>query len=196
MGHAIIDCLTAIFEDVAAVEYLGEDVTIAEHMLQSATLAERGRRKDSVIVGALLHDIGHVAGASGMFSMTDTEDRHHELAGARLVERFFPAVVTDCIRHHVAAKRYLSATRRGYLDRLSDASRHSLFLQSGPMGAHEVKQFARHPHLDEIIAVRLLDDAGKRSGMKTPGFPHFVPIIESLLEQHRRSQSKETHDAA
>lgn len=196
MGHAIIDCLAAIFEDVATVEYLGEDVTVAEHMLQSATLAERSRRKDAVIVGALLHDIGHVAGDSGMFSMTDTKDRHHEVAGARLVKRFFPAVVTDCIRHHVAAKRYLSATRHGYLDRLSDASRHSLSLQGGPMGAHEVERFARHPHLDEIIAVRLLDDAGKRPSMKTPEFSHFIPIIESLVEDHRRSQSKETHDAA
>ncbi len=196
MGHAIIDCLAAIFEEVAAVEYLGEDVTVAEHMLQSATLAERSRRKDAVVVGALLHDIGHVAGDSGMFSMTDTKDRHHEVTGARLVERFFPAVVTDCIRHHVAAKRYLSATRHGYLDRLSDASRHSLSLQGGPMGAHEVERFARHPHLDEIIAVRLLDDAGKRPGMNTPGFPHFVPIIERLVEGHRPNQSKETHDAA
>ena len=190
MGRAIIDCLAAIFEDVAAVAYLGEDVTIAEHMLQSATLAERGRKKDAVIVGALLHDIGHVAGDFGMFSMTDTEDRHHELAGARLVERFFPAVVTDCIRHHVAAKRYLSATRCGYLDRLSDASRHSLSLQGGPMGAHEAERFARHPHLGEIVAVRLLDDAGKRPGMKTPGFSHYVPIIESLVKEHRRGQEQ------
>ena len=64
------------------------------------------------------------------------------------------------------------------------------------MGAHEAGQFARHPHLDEIIAVRLLDDAGKRPGMKTPGFSHFVPIIEGLLEEHRQSQGKETQDAA
>ncbi len=196
MGHAIIDCLAAIFEDVAAVEYLGEDVTVAEHMLQSATLAQRARRKDSVIVGALLHDIGHLAGDSGMFSMTDTEDRRHEVVGARLVARFLPAVVTDCIRHHVAAKRYLSATRRGYLDRLSDASLHSLSLQGGPMRAREAERFARHPHLDEIITVRLLDDAGKRPGVKTPGFPHFVPIIERLVEGHGPNQSKETHDAA
>ena len=48
MGHAIIDCLAAIFEEVAAVAYLGEDVTVAEHMLQSATLAQRGRRKDAI----------------------------------------------------------------------------------------------------------------------------------------------------
>ncbi len=196
MDHAFINCLAAIFEDVAAVEYLGEGVTVAEHMLQSATLAQRGRRKDAVIVGALLHDIGHVSGDSGVFSMTDTQDRHHELAGARLVERFFPAVVTDCIRHHVAAKRYLSATRRGYLGRLSDASRHSLSLQGGPMEAQEAERFARHPHLDEIVAVRLLDDAGKRPGMKTPGFLHFVPIIEDLMEEHRRNQSKEANDAA
>ncbi len=103
------------------------------------------------------------------------------------MEPFFPAVVTDCIRHHVAAKRYLAATRRGYLDRLSDASRHSLSLQGGPMEAREADEFARHPHLDDIIAVRLLDDAGKRAGMKTPGFSHFVPIIESLAEEHRRT---------
>ncbi len=196
MTRTLVDCLAGIFEDVAAVAYLGENVTLAEHMLQSATLARRSGKSDAVIVGALLHDIGHVAGAGGMFSMTDTCDRRHEVAGADLVERFLPAVVTDCIRHHVAAKRYLAATRCGYLERLSDASRHSLSLQGGPMGADEADRFARHPHLGEIITVRLLDDAGKRPGMKTPGFPHFIPIIEGLMEEQRQSQNKETQDAA
>ena len=72
--------------------------------------------------------------------MSDTEDRFHEKAGARLLELFFPSVVVDCCRFHVAAKRYLCATDPDYFDTLSDASVHSLTLQGGAMCAGEAGQ--------------------------------------------------------
>ena len=67
--------------------------------------------------------------------MDDTHDRHHEEAGAQVLERFFPSLVIDCVRQHVAAKRYICATRPDYFERLSAASVHSLKLQGGPMSA-------------------------------------------------------------
>ncbi|MGI9477144.1 MAG: (R)-1-hydroxy-2-trimethylaminoethylphosphonate oxygenase [Hyphomicrobiaceae bacterium] len=182
----IVAFLADIFERRGGEEYLGEPVTMAEHMLQAATLAEQAGRDDVTIVAALLHDIGHFTSAFGTFRMDDTEDRFHEEAGAEILERFFPTSVTDCVRQHVAAKRYLCATRPDYLRRLSEASVHSLNLQGGPMSDAEVAVFERLPNLERIIQVRYLDDAGKRAGMKTPAFTHFAPAVQRVVDQHFR----------
>jgi phosphonate degradation associated HDIG domain protein len=184
----IVDFLGSIFERRGAEEYLGEPVTIGEHMLQGATIAERHGRPAEIIVAALLHDIGHFTSEFGSFTMADTEDRHHKEAGAAVLERFFPPVITDCVRHHVAAKRYLCAKRPEYFAQLSEASVHSLTLQGGPMSAEEAASFEAQPHFEEIIAVRHLDEAGKKVDMETPDFWHFAPLVQRLVDRHRGSQ--------
>jgi len=180
----IVDFLGSIFERRGNEEYLGEPVSMGEHMLQGATLAEQSGQPEEIIVGALLHDIGHFTSEFGTFSMDDTEDRFHEEAGARVLERFFPTVITDCVRFHVAAKRYLCATRPEYFSRLSEASVHSLHLQGGPMSPDEVTEFAQNPNLKQIIAVRYLDDAGKHADMQTPDFWHFAPMVQRMVDRH------------
>ncbi len=134
----IVAFIGDIFDRRGDDEYLGEPVTMAQHMLQGATIAAQNAMSEEIVVAALLHDIGHFTSEFGTFSMDDTEDRFHEEAGAELLEQFFPSVVTDCVRYHVAAKRYLCATKPEYFKRLSEASIHSLNLQGGPMGADEV----------------------------------------------------------
>ena len=180
----IVDFLADIFERRGGEEYLGEPVTMAEHMLQGATLAEQAGQNEVIIVAALLHDIGHFTSEFGTFSMDDTEDRHHEEAGAAILQRFFPSVVTDCVRYHVAAKRYLCATRPDYFKRLSEASVHSLELQGGPMDDTEVAEFEKNPNLEQIIQVRYLDEAGKHADMTTPPFSHFAPMVQRIVDQH------------
>lgn len=181
----IVDFIGGIFDRRGGEEYLGEPVTMAEHMLQGATIAEQSGQPEEVIVGALLHDIGHFTSEFGTFSMDDTEDRHHEDAGAEVLERFFPSVITDCVRYHVAAKRYLCATKPAYFDRLSEASVHSLMLQGGPMSDEEIAAFEKNPNLKQIIAVRYLDDAGKRDDMETPDFWHFAPMVQRMVDRRR-----------
>jgi phosphonate degradation associated HDIG domain protein len=180
----IVDFLGSIFDRRGSDEYLGEPVTMGEHMLQGATLAERAGRPKEIIAAALLHDIGHFTSEFGTFSMDDTEDRHHEDAGAEILDQFFPSVITDCVRYHVAAKRYLCATKPEYFSRLSEASIHSLNLQGGPMSDEEVAQFRKNPNLEDIIAVRYLDEAGKIAGMETPDFWHFAPLLQEIVDQH------------
>lgn len=180
----IVAFLGDIFERRGGEEYLGEPVTMAEHMLQGATIAEQNGQDEIIIVSALLHDIGHFTSEFGTFTMDDTKDRFHEDAGADVLEAFFPKVVTDCVRYHVAAKRYLCATKPAYFDRLSVASVHSLNLQGGPMSPDEVAAFEVNPNLAEIIQVRYLDEAGKRDDMQTPGFAHFAPMVQRIVDQH------------
>lgn len=183
-AETIVDFLGSIFDRRGGEEYLGEPVTMGQHMLQGATIAEQSGQPDSIIVAALLHDIGHFTSEFGSFSMDDTEDRHHEEAGAEVLERFFPSVITDCVRFHVAAKRYLCATRPEYNSRLSEASLHSLSLQGGPMSAEEVEEFEENPNLQAIVTVRYLDDAGKRPEMETQGYAHFAPMVQRMVDQH------------
>lgn len=182
--ETIVPFLADIFERRGGEEYLGEPVTMAEHMLQGATLAEQAGMAEEIVVAALLHDIGHFTSEFGTFSMEDTEDRFHEEAGAKVLEAFFPSIVTDCVRFHVAAKRYLCATKPEYFARLSEASVHSLNLQGGPMSADEVAAFEQNPNLTEIVQVRYLDDAGKRNDMETPGFDHFAPMVQRVVDRH------------
>ena len=147
-------------------------------------MAEKSREPDEIIIGTLLHDIGHFTSEFGTFSMEDTEDRYHEDAGAAVLEQFFPKIITDCCRHHVAAKRYLCATDPEYFQKLSTASIHSLNLQGGPMSEAELKDFEKNPNLKKILKVRLYDDAGKIPDMITPSFWHFAPLVQKMVDSH------------
>ena len=181
----IVAFLADIFERRGGEGYLGEPVTMAEHMLQGATLAEEAGHPDEIIVAALLHDIGHFTSEFGTFSMEDTEDKYHEEAGTRVLERFLPSTVTDCVRHHVAAKRYLCAIDPGYFGRLSEASVLTLKLQGGPMTATEIEAFRELPNLDDILQVRIWDDQAKVAGVATPSFAHYAPLLQRLVDLQR-----------
>lgn len=180
----IVAFLGDIFERRGDEEYLGEPVTMAEHMLQSAHFAEEAGEPDIVVTAALLHDIGHFTSEFGMFSMDDTEDRYHETAGAEILEAFFPTLVVDCVRHHVAAKRYLCATNADYFGQLSDASVHSLNLQGGPMSKAEVAEFEKNENVEEIVRVRLYDDMGKLANFKTKSFTDYRPLVQKIVDAH------------
>lgn len=183
-SNTIVAFLGGIFDRRGNEEYLGEPVSMGEHMLQGATMAESKGESEEIIVAALLHDIGHFTSEFGTFNMNDVSDRYHEEAGAEVLERFFPSVVTDCVRYHVAAKRYLCATTPSYYDKLSEASVHSLNLQGGPMSTKEVGEFELNPNLKLIVAVRYLDDAGKVPNMPTPDYWHFAPLVQNMVDRH------------
>ena len=181
----IVAFLQDIFDRRGGEEYLGEPVTMAEHMLQGAHLAELAGEPEATIVAALLHDIGHFTSEFGTFSMNDTEDRFHEEAGATVLQPFFPTIVTDCVQHHVSAKRYLCATNPEYFQQLSDASVHSLNLQGGPMSPSEVQTFEQQENLQEIVRVRHFDDAGKTANVKTNSFTDYAPMVQRVVDSCR-----------
>ena len=157
---------------------------MSEHMLQGALLAEQAGANDGLIAAALLHDIGHYTNEFPEDALDRGINNHHDSAGAAVLEPYFPQTVVDCVRHHVAAKRYLCATDPNYFDRLSAASVHTLNLQGGPMTTDEVASFTKNPALEEIVQVRIWDDEGKVAGVATPQFSHFMPMLQRLVDQH------------
>lgn len=182
----IVPFLADIFERRGAEDYLGEPVTMAEHMLQGALQAEQEGAGDELVAAALLHDIGHYTSEFGTYSPDDTEDRHHDEAGGDVLQPFFPPVVVECVRLHVAAKRYLCATDPSYMGKLSEASVHTLSLQGGPMSSDEVAAFERNPFFREAVRVRLWDEGGKIGGLPTPPFSHYAPFLQRVVSTHCR----------
>ena len=179
----IIDLIADIIERRGAESYLGEAVTMAEHMLQTASLAQAQGAPDAVVAAALLHDIGHYTSEFGEYSDEDTIDRKHDAAGAKVLDGHFPPLVTECVRLHVAAKRYLCATESTYCDSLSLASKHSLALQGGPMDEAEIARFRSQPFHEEAVAVRRWDDGGKVAGVQTMAFDDFRPLLHRVLDR-------------
>ena len=181
----IVAFIADIFERRGAESYLGEPVTMSQHMLQGAVLAEQEGAPDELVAAALLHDIGHYTSEFGPYSPDDTEDNHHDEAGAKVLEHFFPPVIVECVRLHVAAKRYLCATDPSYWNKLSVASRHTLELQGGPMNAEEVADFERNPFHRQAVRVRLWDEGGKDPAMATPDFRHYMPLLQRVVDSYK-----------
>ena len=110
----IVDFILDLFARRGAEEYMGESVSMAQHMEQSAACAVADGAPDDLVVAALLHDIGHFVGDFPIDSLENGIDNQHEEAGARFLEHFYPPSVTEPIRLHVAAKKYLCAVDDQY----------------------------------------------------------------------------------
>jgi phosphonate degradation associated HDIG domain protein len=173
-----VDEILAIYADKGAGAYLGEPVSVNEHALQSAYFAEAAGASGTLILAALLHDIGHLIEPAPEDIADWHSDAQHELSGSRWLARRFGPEVHEPVRLHVPAKRYLCATEPSYAKALSPASVITLKLQGGPMSVTETKAFEAEPFWREALLVRRCDDQGKVQGLRTPGFDYYRPLIE------------------
>ncbi len=179
----IVDYIADVFERRGAEAYLGEEVSMAQHMLQAAQEAEISQADPELIVAALLHDIGHFSNEIPNSVLMKGTNNYHAEAGANFLADYFPRSVTEPIRQHVAAKRYLCATDPQYLSRLSEASVYTLKVQGGPMSPGEVAEFEKSPYLDNCIKLRIWDDAGKDPDKSHPDFSHYRDLVQSLVQR-------------
>ena len=180
-ADTVIDFILELFAEQGAREYMGEPVSMAQHMEQSAACARADGAPDSLVIAALLHDIGHFIGGFPIDALAEGIDNCHEQVGARFLEPWFPPSVTEPIRHHVAAKRYLCAVDTAYFGRLSPASVQSLEVQGGPMRADEVEAFEALPHYRDAVRVRRYDDDGKVRGLEILPVKAYRETLSALL---------------
>ncbi|MEL6299546.1 MAG: phosphonate degradation HD-domain oxygenase [Pseudomonadota bacterium] len=163
--------------------YGGEAVTQLQHALQCATFARDEGASATLIAAALLHDYGHVMGdAEREDSALAAEgiDTAHEHVAAAYLERWFPPEVTEPIRFHVPAKRYLCAVDPAYFATLSPASVQSLDVQGGVFTADEADAFIAQPHADDAVRLRRWDDLAKDPAAETPRLEVFRPYVEDV----------------
>ena len=177
----IIDFILNLFAQSGAREYMGEAVTMSQHMEQSAACAVADGAPDSLVIAALLHDIGHFVGEHPIEALENGIDNIHEEVGANYLEPIFPTSITEPIRLHVAAKRYLCATDKNYFDQLSDASVNSLEVQGGPMNPAEITQFETSPYHQQAVKLRLYDDNGKVAGLEIKPVTEYRATLEALV---------------
>jgi gamma-butyrobetaine dioxygenase len=178
-----LDAVRAAFARRGGDTY-GEGVSQLEHALQCASCAERDGAAPALIAATLLHDIGHLVHDLPQDIADQGIDTQHESLGSAWLSQHFGPAVTEPVRLHVAAKRYLATTEAGYFELLSPASVQSLQLQGGLMSDEECARFAAEPFADDAVRLRRWDDEGKAVGAKTPGLSHFERYVaESLRAQ-------------
>lgn len=173
--------IEALFAREGASLYGGEAISQAEHALQSAWAAEQQGDDDALVVACLLHDLGHLLSAQRHDELAQGIDDLHQHIALPFLRPWLPADVVEPIGLHVEAKRYLCAVEPGYAAALSDASKHSLALQGGPMTPQAAAAFAAHPQAARAIRLRRHDDAAKVVGLRTPPLAHFLPRLDTLL---------------
>ncbi|MFZ0185736.1 MAG: HD domain-containing protein [Streptosporangiaceae bacterium] len=167
-----VETIGELFAGPGARDHLGEPVPIGEHMLQAGALAEAAGAEGALVAAALLHDTGHLLG--------ENEDRHGQ-AGANWLSQWFGAAVTEPVRLHVPAKRYLCAADAEYFGLLSAESVRTLSLQGGPMTAAEVTAFEALPYFRDAVSVRRWDDQAKDPAVTAPRFAHFAPLLQAFV---------------
>lgn len=179
-----VDEIFALFEHQGKAAYFGEVVSQQEHALQAAHFAAQEGAPESLVVAALLHDIGHLIDAR-----EDAADRgidaRHEDAGCAWLAKYYPPAVTEPVRLHVAAKRYLCSVDPDYLRGLSAASVKSLQLQGGVFTREEAAEFLRLPFGEDAVRLRRWDDMGKVVGLAVPGLVAYRDALRRQLKTSR-----------
>jgi [1-hydroxy-2-(trimethylamino)ethyl]phosphonate dioxygenase len=176
-----IDRVFGCFDRHGSEDYGTDRVKQLEHALQCAALAEAEGAEATLITAALLHDIGHLIHDLGDSPAARGIDDRHEALGREWLAQWFGEAVTEPVRLHVPAKRYLTATDAGYFATLSPGSVRSLELQGGPFSPEGAADFIGQPFASEAVRLRRWDEAAKVPGKVTPDLAHFGRYLEASL---------------
>eukprot|EP00092_Neocalanus_flemingeri_P005783 GFUD01006225.1.p1 GENE.GFUD01006225.1~~GFUD01006225.1.p1 ORF type:complete len:198 (-),score=66.55 GFUD01006225.1:214-780(-) len=182
-----IAAVFSLYDRWGQENYIGENVTQLQHAQQAAIQAEQAGHSDLVIIGAFLHDIGHLIGMEKSLPLMEqngiplgTVD-HDEVGENFLKDLGFPQEVTQFVRGHVQAKRYLVHTDPGYHSSLSEASKGTLVCQGGPMSAGEAAQFESLSNFSAILAMRKWDEAAKDVNIAATDNKKYKDIVRRVL---------------
>lgn len=149
-------------------------LSLLAHSLQCATLAAAEDGTPSMILAALLHDLGTVVAPLAV------GPQDHAGAGAMVLAHWFPPSVVEPVRLHVTAKRYLCAADPSYTSGLSVASRATLRAQGGPLEVPACREFVGQAWAHEALVLRSWDDRARDPSMTTPPLAHFAAALRAV----------------
>ena len=148
-------------------------------MLQAASMAEGEGSPDSLVVAALLHDIGHLVHHLPEDIAERGVDGHHEDAGASWLAPYFPPEVIRPIEMHVRRQapplRGRPGLCRGALPRLEAQPEVAGRADGGRRG----RAVESDPHHRSAIRLRGWDDAAKVVGLEVPPLEHYRGRLEA-----------------
>jgi phosphonate degradation associated HDIG domain protein len=183
MDQDLVAMISEIIEGKGHRLYGLSAVNQRAHALQAAWLAEQAGCDAALITACLLHDIGHMVHDLGDDPAKDGIDDMHEELGRRWLMRWFGPEVTEPVRLHVAAKRYLCAAEPDYFSKLSSDSVRSLALQGGPMSEAELSEYRANPFAEAATVLRRFDEGAKVKDLATPPVAHFLPYVAACARQ-------------
>lgn len=184
--NLIANEITAVLEESGADEYFGEAVSKRVHAEQCAFHAEQAGADEELIIAALLHDIGHLLEDDSAHRHERVGVVNHDKIGEEwLLQRGFSTRVAALVGGHVDAKRYLTATNPGYMQKLSPASAETLQLQGGPMSVTQAELFSRDPGLHDKLRLRTWDEMAKDPSWRGPGVHSYRKLIVKHLQRQR-----------
>lgn len=181
-----------IYTRRAGKKYGLEDISQLEHALQTAHRAERQGEAPAMILAALLHDVGHMAHELGENPAAHGVDDRHEIVGADWLAARLPWSISEPVRLHVQAKRYLCGTDPAYAAQLAPDSVVSLRLQGGPMTREECDAFIKHPFAADAVRLRRLDDEAKLVDCATPPLDYFLRLLDRITTGRVGAAERET----
>lgn len=182
MVHPLTIQIKTVFTLKGNDNYGVEQVTQLQHACQCGSLALEAGMDDDIVISAFLHDIGHLLNEENFPSSLQANlDDHHEERGYNYLKQYFGAKITDPIRLHVAAKRYLCTIDSDYAKNLSPTSYQSFIDQGGIMSQQERTDFEKEPFFKEAVLVREWDDKAKVEGIEPFGVEFFLEKINQLL---------------
>lgn len=181
-----VEQIVKLFRDRGDSQYGGEAVTQRQHALQCAALAVQAKASPALVTAALLHDIGHLVHALPDDAPDQGIDDAHEELGYRFLRQIFDDSVTEPVRLHVPAKRYLCAVDPDYYALLSEPSILSLNLQGGPMSEIEVAEFREGGFAEDAVRLRRWDDLAKVLDLATPTIEDFEHYLHTAATDNTR----------
>lgn len=187
---AAVDAVFDLYRKHGNSDYIGEAVTQTQHAAQCGMLAEKEGFPKEIVLGAFLHDVGHLVGLDQQLERMITNGvalgaKNHEVVGEKYLQDLgFPSVIVDFVRGHVNAKRYLVHKYADYHDKLSEASKMTLVHQGGPMTAEEADAFEKSPTFDAILRMRSWDDQAKDPNLKIEPLEKYRDLCLDFLMQN------------
>lgn len=178
----ITNTILNLFNERGHSEYGGEAVTQLEHALQCATLARQAHASDALITASLLHDVGHILHDLPDNTPDTGIDDFHENLAAQFLEKYFPPSVSEPVRLHVAAKRYICTIEPEYLEHLSAPSIQSFEIQGGMMTEEEIRTFEQNSFHQDAVQLRRWDDLAKDPDWQTDPIETFSEYITNCLK--------------
>jgi phosphonate degradation associated HDIG domain protein len=175
---AVVEGVFGLLASSGGEQYFGEAVSKLEHAVQCAWHARQAGADEELILASLLHDIGHLFDTEGSVRDERVGVVNHDSIGEQwLLERGFSPRLARLVGGHVDAKRYLTATNKEYMGKLSPASVETLKLQGGPMEPADVEAFSGAPELRDILRLRTWDEMAKDPQWTGPGLPEYREMM-------------------
>lgn len=175
----VVQQIFDLFETWGTLYYEQGGVTHKEHALQAAALAENEGAPTMLVLAALLHDIGHLLAISNGDVKNDSPvDVQHQHTGGEWLAGFFGPGITEPVRLHVEAKRYLCAVDPEYVAQDPSVSLRRALLKNGILKRSEIREFQEHPYHRQAVWLCRIDDRANIVGLTVAGLAHYQERLE------------------